>query len=136
MNCTAATGPRPKKIKGYISTKHVDWILAIAERHRVRPCVIVRRIVMDGIKEHHYNAQMIAAADRPPKMRMELFFYADARFEEAWEYFKIRNRMTSDTQALRLLIAARYRNWEENTQKTGARQTVFAGFGDEEFALS
>ena len=110
-----------KKIKGYIQVQQVRWIKEMARKRKSKPNEILTEIIRDGIRPGViYTYRETAAAATPPDIRMEMAFYADQRLEEDWEYFKIRHQITSDAQAIRLVVRHRYTG--ETEPKTGDRQ--------------
>ena len=111
-----------KKIKGYIQVQQVRWIKELARKRRITPNELLTEIIRAGIWPGvKYSYREADAAATPPDIRMELAFYADKQREEDWEYFKIRGKMTSDAQAIRLVVRKAYQAEEDKAKES--RQT-------------
>ena len=112
-----------KKIKGYIQVQQVRWIKEMARRRRVTPNELLTEIIRAGIRPGViYSYRDVEAAATPPEIRMEMAFYADRSLEEDWEHFKILRKITSDAQAIRLVVRKTYKSEEEKARES--RQTV------------
>lgn len=112
-----------KKIKGYIQVQQVRWIKEMARKRRIKPNKLLTEIVRAGIRPGAvYSYREIETAATPPDIRMEMAFYADRQLEEDWEYFKIQKRITSDAQAIRLVVRKAYQGDAEKTQES--KQTL------------
>lgn len=102
-----------KKIKIYPPAQSVRWIRELARARGIKPNEMCTLIVREALSDWRkrllvFTPKEVEAAARVPEIKVEISFYADPALEEAWEYFKIRHRITSDAQAGRMIVRRRY----------------------------